>query len=93
MDFLQMLYGLSLGESNRGEIVGRTVVGEYTVDTCDTIDAGYETGVWRNSGDVIVVEYYTDENEASVGHEKWCDFVKNNPLEVYSVQTEENEKF
>jgi hypothetical protein len=92
MDFMNLLYGLSLGKDNRGNVTGRAEIGEYIVDTCDTMDCGYETGICKNNN-WIIVEYYEDENEASVGHKKWCEFVNNNPSEVYSVQSEEIEKF
>ena len=36
--FYSTLFGASLGITNRGEVVGRDTIGEYTVDTCYTLD-------------------------------------------------------
>lgn len=77
----------------RGEEAGNTVIGDYTVDTCDTMDCGFETAIIKKGGDWIVVEYYKNIEEAKEGHQKWCEFCKSNPTEVYSVQIEKIEKF
>jgi hypothetical protein len=69
--------------------VDNTVVGDYTVDTCFTSDAGFETAIWKENGEpMVIVERYEDKDQAQVGHEKWCEFCKGNPTEVYSVQLE-----
>lgn len=36
-----MLFGISLGSHNRAEEVGRDTVGQYTIDTCYTVDQGW----------------------------------------------------
>lgn len=77
----------------RGEVVGRDKIGAYTVDTCDTMDCGYETGIMKDGGEWIIVEYYKNSEQAKIGHQKWCKFCESNPSEVYSVQMEEIEKF
>lgn len=92
MDFMQLMYGLSFGAKNRGEVVGRTEVGEYTVDTCHTRDCGYETGICKDC-EWIIVEYYDNKEDAFIGHERWCNFAKSNPQEAYSVQLESMEQF
>lgn len=76
----------------RGEEVGNTTVGNYIIDTCYTFDCGYETGIKRNNGHWVIVEYFANAEKAKEGHQKWCDFCKNNPTEVYSVQTNEIER-
>ena len=35
---------------------------------------------------MVIVERYTDKEEAIRGHEKWCDFCKLEPKTVWSVQ-------
>lgn len=77
----------------RGEVAGNTTVGDYEVDTCDTMDCGFETAIRKKEGDWIVVEYYRNMEEAKKGHDKWCEFCKGNPAKVYSVQIEEVEEF
>lgn len=76
----------------RGDEAGRDEVGDYTVDTCDTMDCGFETAIMKNDGAWVVVEYYANMEEAKIGHKKWCEFCKGNPTEVYSVQMEEMKK-
>ena len=48
-EFLEAL--LSMDEFELGDPVGSDRVGEYTIDTCDTIDQGYETAIQKNEGD------------------------------------------
>ena len=39
MDSLEsLLFGIFMGETNRGEVVGRDEINDYTIDTCYTID-------------------------------------------------------
>lgn len=39
------LFGIMMGANGRGEEVGRDTVGEYTIDTCYTVDQGWETAI------------------------------------------------
>jgi hypothetical protein len=68
-------------------------IGEYTVDSCYTCDQGYETGIVKGYGNWVIVERYSTREEMEKGHEKWCEFCKQNPIECYSVQTGIIEQF
>ena len=69
-----------------GEKIGCETVGNYTVDTCDTCDCGFETAIWKNSNPMVIVERYADSDDAAIGHKKWIEFCKDNPVSVYSAQ-------
>ena len=90
MDFLfDLLFGIMNNDYSKADKVGNDVIGDYTIDTCDTIDQGYETAMWKDNGDIIIVERYPNKMRAEVGHSKWCEFAKTNPKFVYSVQLDE----
>lgn len=93
--FSDLLIRAFLGEDFRktADIIGTDKVGDYTIDTCDTIDAGYETAIWKEGYRIIIVERYRNHNDAVLGHEKWCKFCEMEPKEVYSVQYHEILKF
>lgn len=84
------LFGALFG--SRGEVVGRDTVGDYTIDTCYTIDQGWETAVWRGDGDIVIVGRYPDKETAREGHEDWCAACLSNPTSVWSVQTDSYEE-
>ena len=91
MDNLESLIsGLlaSLG-GYRGEIGGRNTVGDYTVSTIDTPDAGWETAIWKGSGEIVIVARYETKEEALQGHQDWIDACKLNPTAAWSVQLDE----
>jgi hypothetical protein len=87
------LFGIMMGASNRGEEVGRDTVGEYTIDTCYTIDQGWETAVWKNDHPMIIVGRYASKEDAQQGHKDWCEVCKLEPNSAWSVQTERIESF
>ena len=87
------LFGLMFGDYSTAEKVGRDTVGDYTIDTCFTIDQGWETAVWKGDGDMIIVGRYADRMSAEEGHAEWCEVCAMNPVEAWSVQLEEYEKF
>ena len=90
MDFLfDLMFGIMNNDYSKADKVGRDVIGDYTIDTCDTVDQGYETAMWKDNGDIIIVERYPNKMRAEVGHSKWCEFAKTNPKFVYSVQLDE----
>ena len=90
MDSLfDLLFGIMNNDYSKADKVGRDVIGDYTIDTCDTMDQGYETAMWKDDGDIIIVERYPNKMRAEVGHSKWCEFAKTNPKFVYSVQLDE----
>ena len=83
------MFGIMNNDYSKADKVGRDVIGDYTIDTCDTVDQGYETAMWKDNGDIIIVERYPNKMRAEVGHSKWCEFAKTNPKFVYSVQLDE----
>ena len=90
MDSLfDLMFGIMNNDYSRADKVGNDIIGDYTIDTCDTVDQGYETAMWKNDGDIIIVERYPNKMRAEVGHSKWCEFAKTNPKFVYSVQLDE----
>ena len=90
MDSLfDLMFGIMNNDYSKADKVGNDIIGDYTIDTCDTMDQGYETAMWKNDGDIIIVERYPNKMRAEVGHSKWCEFAKTNPKFVYSVQLDE----
>ena len=90
MDSLfDLMFGIMNNDYSKADKVGNDVIGDYTIDTCDTVDQGYETAMWKDDGDIIIVERYPNKMRAEVGHSKWCEFAKTNPKFVYSVQLDE----
>lgn len=87
------LFGIMLGKNNRSEVVGRDTVNDYTIDTCYTIDQGWETAVWKGSNPMIVVDRYASKEDAQKGHENWREACKLNPSSAWSVQMECYENF
>lgn len=90
-----MLFAIYAGEAARGSVVGRDEVGEYTIDTCYTLDQGWETAVWKgDAGEIIIVGRYATEEDAKDGHETWCEVCKQlEPSSAWSVQTDQIEFF
>ena len=87
------MFGIMNNDYSKADKVGRDVIGDYTIDTCDTVDQGYETAMWKDDGDIIIVERYPNKMRAEIGHSKWCEFAKTNPKFVYSVQLDEYVNF
>lgn len=88
-----IMFGAMLGENNRGEVVSRDTINDYTIDTCYTIDQGWETAVWKGSNPMIIVDRYASKEDAQKGHENWCEACKLNPSSAWSVQMECYENF
>ena len=94
MDSLfDLMFGIMYNDYSKADKVGHDVIGDYTIDTCDTVDQGYETAMWKDDGDIIIVERYPNKMRAEIGHSKWCEFAKTNPKFVYSVQIDEYVNF
>lgn len=92
--FYDALFGLMLGDAIRQEVVGRDDVGEYTIDTCYTVDCGWETAVWKgDDSPMIVVARYATKEEAQEGHSDWCAACLLNPACAWSVQLDEYVNF
>ena len=66
--------------------VFRTKIGNYTIDSCNTFDAGYETAIWFKDNPMIIVENYNTYEECKKGHKKWCKFCEFKPKSAFSVQ-------
>ena len=94
MDSLfDLMFGIMNNDYSKADKVGNDIIGNYTIDTCDTVDQGYETAMWKDDGDIIIVERYPNKMRAEIGHSKWCEFAKTNPKFVYSVQVDEYVNF
>ena len=94
MDSLfDLLFGIMNNDYSKADKVGNDIIGDYTIDTCDTVDQGYETAMWKDDGDIIIVERYPNKMRAEIGHSTWCEFAKTNPKFVYSVQLDEYVNF
>ena len=94
MDSLfDLMFGIMNNDYSKADKVGNDIIGDYTIDTCDTVDQGYETAMWKDDGDIIIVERYPNKMRAEIGHFKWCEFAKTNPKFVYSVQLDEYVNF
>ena len=90
MDSLfDLMFGIMNNDYSKADKVGNDIIGDYTIDTCDTVDQGYETAMWKDNSDIIIVERYPNKMRAEIGHSKWCEFAKTNPKFVYSVQLDE----
>ena len=90
MDSLfDLMFGIMNNDYSKADKVGNDIIGDYTIDTCDTVDQGYETAMWKDDGYIIIVERYPNKMRAEIGHSKWCEFAKTNPKFVYSVQLDE----
>lgn len=93
-DIYSTLFGILMGEGNRGEVVGRDEVNNYTIDTCYTIDQGWETAVWYKEYPMIIVARYPDKEMAAQGHQNWVETcTTNQPTHAFSVQTDRIESF
>ena len=90
---LDLMFGIMNNDYSKADKVGNDIIGDYTIDTCYTVDQGYETAMWKGDGDIIIVERYPNKMRAEIGHSKWCEFAKTNPKFVYSVQLDEYVNF
>lgn len=94
MDSLEsLLFGIMMGGANRQTVIGRDTVGRYTIDTCYTVDQGWETAVWKDDGEMIIVGRYATEEQAREGHGDWCAACLLDPTTAWSVQTGQYEYF
>lgn len=51
------------------------------IDTCDTTDCGWETGIEVKGNAWVIVEEYPNKEEAIKGHKKWVKSLKENPTQ------------
>ena len=68
---------------------GRDRVKDYMIDTCYTSDCGWETAVWRGCSRLVIVEYYSSQEKAIEGHDKWRVFCANEPKGFWDVDIKE----
>ncbi len=73
-------------QQEKNKDVLNTKINEYTVDSCYTFDEGYETAIKYKEKDWVITQRYSNKEEIQKGHQNWCDFCKDNPTQVYSVQ-------
>lgn len=89
--------GMNAGSYNE-RLVANDTIGDITLDTAYTYDAGYETAIWRGDNDMIICERYESKEDAVKGHIAWVDkvqgWIDNDeiPETVWSVQFESEEK-
>ena len=95
MDSLEsILYGILNGNYAAAEKAGHDEVNNYTIDTCHTVDCGWETAVWYMDYPMIIVARYPDKKTAQDGHKAWVDTCTTNaPTHAFSVQTDRIESF
>ena len=88
------LFGIFANDYDKAEKVGRDKVNNYTIDTCYTIDQGWETAVWYMDYAMIIVARYPDKETAQQGHNAWIETCRTNtPTHAFSVQTDRIESF
>jgi len=66
-----LLCGICINDYETADKCGHDCVGDYTVDTCDTNDCGYETAIWKGNNNMVIVERYPSKQDATIGHYKW----------------------
>ncbi len=76
----KFLGSLASGDRSFRKIAFRDDVKGLTIDTVNTFDCGWETGIKKN-GEWIIVEEYSDEQRAKKGHKKWIKSIKENPIQ------------
>jgi len=59
----------------------RKDIGTHIIDTCFAIDTGeWETGIEPEGKSWVIVEQYgTSKENATIGHNKWVDLLTKNP--------------
>ncbi len=94
-DVFSTMFGILAGLNGAGrqDAVGHDEVGDYTIDTCYTVDQGWETAVWKGEHDMIIVGRYASKEDAKRGHDDWCAVCAHNPVKAWSVQCDCYEYF
>lgn len=93
-DMLKFFMAMMSGEPLIQDTVGTDAIDDYIVDTCCTVDCGWETGVCKRPGDKwIIVQRYPDKETATKGHGILCGVCAGHPEKIYSVQTGRYEVF
>ena len=68
------------------DIVGRTTVGKYTIDTCFEGE-NYETAIWINPDNMAIPAVYPNRAAAEQGHKFWCLAAAMAPTQVWDTAT------
>ena len=68
------------------DIVGRTTVGKYTIDTCFEGE-NYETAIWINPDRMAIPAVYPNRTAAEQGHKFWCLAAAMAPTQVWDTAT------
>ena len=68
------------------DIVGRTTVGKYTIDTCFEGE-NYETAIWINPDHMAIPAVYPNRATAEQGHKFWCLAAAMAPMRVWDTAT------
>ena len=68
------------------DIVGRTTVGKYTIDTCFEGE-NYETAIWINPDNMAIPAVYSNRAAAEQGHKFWCLAAAMAPTQVWDTAT------
>ena len=93
-DYAKWLMNLLFTETDSLDV---EYVGDYTIDTCETPDCGWETAIRKDtmykSGRWVVVARYKDKESAQKGHYIWASMCAANPTKVWSVQLNEYVEF
>lgn len=93
-DIYSTLFGILAGPFGRQDVVGHDEVNNYTIDTCYTIDQGWETAVGYMEYPLIIVARYPNKEMAAQGHNEWVETCTTNcPTHAFSVQTDRIESF
>ena len=85
--FDSLMFGI-FNTSGNEDRVAHHIVEDYEIDTCYTVDQGYETAIWKGNGTIVVTQRYASRDEAVEGHELWIEYCKLNPVAAYSPQTD-----
>lgn len=93
MDSLEStLFGILFNK--RDKVIGNDTVNGYLIDTCYTVDCGWETAVCYKENDWVIVARYPNKEMAQQGHNNWVATCRDNhPTHAFSVQTDRLESF
>lgn len=73
--------------------VGREYIDHYVINTTETVRGNYETSIWKDDGNAIIVQRYTTRAAAESGHKIWSAIAAAHPLMAWDIQTNEYKSF
>jgi len=71
---------LATGDTSFRETAMNIKIRNLVIDTVESPDCGWETGIKKN-GEWIIVEEYPNKKEAKKGHKEWIKSIKENPTQ------------